>query len=456
MAKIFVSYRRDDASSEAGRITDWLDRHFGQDEVFMDINALGPGVDFVQTIEQQVDTIDALIAVIGPGWVDAKDEHGNRRLDDPTDWVRLEIASALRRGIRVIPVLVKGAAMPPAAKLPEDLQPLRRRNALPITERHFRVEIEELIEALDGVVTRPPPRLIQAEQSRVLPLPAYSSWSVLGVVVGSALLLSGVFVTGANGERFLQPSFGGPGNFHDSRFLWRLGGVFQTIPTLGIAVTAIVALLVAQRRAGSRAACAGAIMLCGLQGVALYACVLASPQGHEPEFLVALFGGVLLGAVPIPILSRLVGASSSASELLGRFTRATAVVGALVTVIAMAIAFNNGGAEGVNAASVFDGYVERWDLLFIAAVAATIGLFGGTLRVPRQLLGGALVACGVGAACIWPRFIVVPLIENRGVASPGAGGFVGVAGAVLILLAGYNALRASHQRASPAVTPEVI
>ena len=110
MAKIFVSYRRDDASSEAGRITDWLDRHFGEDEVFMDINALEPGVDFVEGIEQAVEMIDALIAVIGPGWVDAEDEHGNRRLDDPTDWVRLEVANALQRGIRVIPVLVKGAA----------------------------------------------------------------------------------------------------------------------------------------------------------------------------------------------------------------------------------------------------------------------------------------------------------------------------------------------------------
>jgi hypothetical protein len=192
VAKIFVSYRRDDASSEAGRIADWLDRHFGEDEVFMDINALEPGIDFVHSIEEAVETIDALIAVIGPRWVDAANEHGSRRLDDPADWVRLEIANALERGIRVIPVLVKGAAMPPAAKLPEDLQALRRRNALPITERQWRSGIEELIKALDGVVSHPAPPARgpplpttpgQAEQPKSL-LPAQGSWRVVGALVG--------------------------------------------------------------------------------------------------------------------------------------------------------------------------------------------------------------------------------------------------------------------------------
>jgi hypothetical protein len=175
VAKIFVSYRHDDASSEAGRITDWLNRRFGEDEVFMDINALEPGVDFVDGIEQAVETIDALIAVIGPGWVDAVDEHGNRRLDDPADWVRLEIANALQRGIRVIPVLVKGAAMPSAVKLPDDLQPLRRRNALPITERQWRAGVEELIEALDDVVTPappPPPPTMATQVEQPMPLTA--------------------------------------------------------------------------------------------------------------------------------------------------------------------------------------------------------------------------------------------------------------------------------------------
>ncbi len=453
MAKIFVSYRRDDASSEAGRITDWLDRHFGEDEVFMDINALEPGVDFVQMIEEAVEAIDALITVIGPGWVDAEDEHGNRRLDDPADWVRLEIANALRREIRVIPVLVKGAAMPPAAKLPEDLLPLRRRNALPITERQWRAGIEELIEALDGVVTRPAsprPRratMTQGEQSKTLALPAYPWWSVLGVLAGAAMILSGVFVErGSHHNTFLHPWFGGPVKFHDSDILWRSAGVFTTPKVLGIAATAIVALLVAQRNAGSRAACAGAILLCGLQGVALYAGVLATPLGQKPGFAVALIGGLLLGAVALPIVSRLVGGASGPSgPPLPLLVRATAVLGAVVMLLGMVVNFNDGDPEHVGAKSVFDeNAFERWDLLLIAAVAAAIGLLAPILRAPRPLLGGALVACGVGAVCIWPRFIAIPWIQNRSLSSPGVGGFIGIAGAALILFAGYRAVRASR------------
>lgn len=108
-----------------------------------------------------------------------------------------------------------------------------------------------------------------------------------------------------------------------------------------------------------------------------------------------------------------------------------------------------------NGANVFDGYVERWDLLLIVAVAATIGLLAPILPVPQHLLGGALVACGVGAVCIWPRFVVIPLIENSSVASPGWGGAVGAAGAVLILFSGYNAVRASQRQETSGGTPEL-
>jgi len=430
----------------------------------MDINALEPGVDFVEGIEQAVNMIDALIAVIGPGWVDAEDEHGNRRLDDSTDWVRLEIANALQRGIRVIPVLVKGAAMPPEAKLPDDLKPLRRRNALPITERQWRAGIEELIEALDGVVTRPPaPEPTRQPEptppTRTLALPAFPWWVVAGVLLGAAMILSGVFIRNSGGERFLHPQFGGAKSFDNhSTFLWRLAGVFTTLPTLGIAATAIVALLVAQRSSRNRAACAGAILLCGVQGVVLYAAVLAWRGGSSAGFGVAVLGGLLLCAVILPIVLRLVvGASERSDPVLEPWVRAIAVLGAVVMVIGMMIDFNNGGPapEHRHAGAVFEAsHPERWDLLAIAVVAAGIGLLAPILRV-RPLLGGALVACGVGAACMWPRFIVIPLIENENVASPGAGGFIGLAGAALILFSGYGALRASRRQEHPAVTPEL-
>lgn len=112
----------------------------------MDINAIEPGMDFGVRIEQAVESCDVLIALIGDDWLDIADASGRRRLDDPEDFVRLEIASALRReDLRVIPVLVEGATMPPAIELPTDLKPLARRNALELSDARWRYDVERLI-----------------------------------------------------------------------------------------------------------------------------------------------------------------------------------------------------------------------------------------------------------------------------------------------------------------------
>src|SRR5215469_13294202 len=110
--QIFISYRRDDASYPAGRLYDYLSAHFPQSQIFMDVDNLDPGVDFVEAIEASVGSCEVLIAVIGKRWLVASDDEGRRRLDSQDDFVRLEIATALRRKIRVIPVLVDGAVMP--------------------------------------------------------------------------------------------------------------------------------------------------------------------------------------------------------------------------------------------------------------------------------------------------------------------------------------------------------
>jgi hypothetical protein len=463
VAKIFVSYRRADAWSEAGWITAVLDGHFGEDKVFMDITGLELGTDFATVIKNEIATVDALIAVIGPGWVDATDDNGNRKLEDPDDWVRLEIGNALRREIRVIPVLVKGAVIPPESKLPDDLRPLRSRHALRLTQDQWPEGIKKLTDALDGVVTPtdthlvPPPPPRPEEKPEALTVPPFTTWTVLGVLVGAAMVLSGVVVPNTNGERFVNPSFGGAVNFHDSTLLWRLAGVFTTLPTLGIAATAIVALAVA-RGNRSRAASAAAILVCGLQGAVLYIGVLTARSGHRPGFAVAVAGGLLLCAAVLPIVTRLVGAAAGPSEPpLDLWVRVAAVLGAAVMVVGMAVNFNNGGPppDHVHRGAVFAAaHPERWDLLLVAVVAAGIGLLAPILRVPRPLLGGALVACGVGAICVWPRFFAIPLIENRSVASPGAGGFIGAAAATLILFSGYRALRGAEQE-RPAVKPKL-
>ena len=120
MGGIFISYRRDDSQAWAGRLYDALRRTFGPSRVFRDIDTLEAGADYAEAIEQWLAKSDVVLVVIGPRWLTATDPNGRRRLDDPDDLTRLEVAAALRRGIRVVPVLVGGAAMPSGEELPED------------------------------------------------------------------------------------------------------------------------------------------------------------------------------------------------------------------------------------------------------------------------------------------------------------------------------------------------
>jgi hypothetical protein len=152
MARLFVSYRREDSAGHAGRLTDYLNQRFGQAEVFRDVEHIEPGLDFVQAIDRAVSSCDILLAVIGKQWLNATDAHGRRRLDNPDDFVRLEIATALRRNIRVIPVLVQGASMPAPEHLPEDLMALSRRNAWELHDTSWSSDIERLIAVVERVL----------------------------------------------------------------------------------------------------------------------------------------------------------------------------------------------------------------------------------------------------------------------------------------------------------------
>jgi tetratricopeptide (TPR) repeat protein len=145
MASVFISYRRSDAPAHAGRLYDHLAARFGEANVFKDLDSMEPGADFVETIEDAIGRCDALVVVIGSGW-------DSSRLDDPRDWVRLEIANALERGIRVVPVLVQGASIPLAADLPEDVRPLRRRHAVELSEGAWTVQVKALVGSLERSV----------------------------------------------------------------------------------------------------------------------------------------------------------------------------------------------------------------------------------------------------------------------------------------------------------------
>jgi tetratricopeptide (TPR) repeat protein len=142
--KIFINYRRDDSIGTAGRLHDRLAQTFGRKNLFMDVDHIPAGVDFVDCLHSQVAACDVFLAVIGPNWLDAKDDSGRRRFDNPDDFVTIEIAAALARNIRVIPVLVDGARTPKADKLPDSVKPLVRRNAVEVRNTQFGRDAEAL------------------------------------------------------------------------------------------------------------------------------------------------------------------------------------------------------------------------------------------------------------------------------------------------------------------------
>jgi len=147
---IFISYRRQDAPGYAGRLYDALAARFGDERVFMDIGAIEPGADFAQQIDEAVGSCDVLLAVIGPEWATVTDARGRRRLDDPDDFVALEVGTALPRPeVKVIPVLVDGARMPMQKELPPALAPLGRRQAIELSAARWRYDVETLLRTLE-------------------------------------------------------------------------------------------------------------------------------------------------------------------------------------------------------------------------------------------------------------------------------------------------------------------
>jgi hypothetical protein len=151
--RIFINYRRGDDPGFTQALLGRLEQTFAEDQLFMDVEDIAPGQDFVEVLNEQVAQCDVLIAMIGRGWLEAVDEDGKRRLDDPEDFVRIEIESALKQKKRVIPVLVNDAKMPRLAELPDSLHPFARCNAVRLTHERFRADAQDLIKSLQNVLT---------------------------------------------------------------------------------------------------------------------------------------------------------------------------------------------------------------------------------------------------------------------------------------------------------------
>lgn len=150
MTTIFISYRRDDAAAYAGRLYDGLRARYGEDHVFMDIDRIQPGENFAAVIVRSVRSADVVLAVIGEQWLTIANDSGQRRLDDPEDFVRLEMKAAFETGRRVIPVLVGGATMPAEASLPPPLKRLAGVQAVDMSDERWDYDYERLARSIDG------------------------------------------------------------------------------------------------------------------------------------------------------------------------------------------------------------------------------------------------------------------------------------------------------------------
>gem|GEM_PF-788045 len=186
MAKVFISYRRTDSSQIVGRIDDRLEATLGRKNVFRDLDSIHGGANFVGKINEAINQTDVALIVIGPHWIDATNDKGNRRLDNPRDFVRLEVEAALNRdSCRTIPILVNGAHMPNDTVLPDSLKPLALRNAMSVRDDpDFRRDMERVI----GEIKTPSVLSLQPITARV------------GSLLNSPLmiaLIGGLFVLGA-------------------------------------------------------------------------------------------------------------------------------------------------------------------------------------------------------------------------------------------------------------------
>jgi hypothetical protein len=148
MPGVFISYRREDSAAYAGRLFDILSTRFGKENTFMDLDTIEGGDNFTVVIDRKLTASDALLAVIGNHWLTVTEANGARRLDNEGDFVRIEVAKALERGIRVIPVLVGGATMPRASDLPDNLRSLSQRQAMEVRDAHFHADAQQLVDVL--------------------------------------------------------------------------------------------------------------------------------------------------------------------------------------------------------------------------------------------------------------------------------------------------------------------
>lgn len=209
---VFISYRRDDSGGHVGRLYDSLSAHFGRHRLFFDIDHIAPGQDFVQVLESSLGRSSVLLVVIGKRWA-GSGRIGARRIDDPADFVRLEVARGLLRPeLRVIPVLIQGSKMPGPAALPDDLKDLSRRNAIEVSDLRWKEDVTRLIASLESTLrgeavpaaTKVSDLLAKVRFPKSASLPQWSKWAGMAAAV-LAVAWAGFGAFGSDASETREP-----------------------------------------------------------------------------------------------------------------------------------------------------------------------------------------------------------------------------------------------------------
>ena len=458
--RIFISYRRQESAYAAGWLYDRLAERFGAEQIFKDVDSIELGDDFVKELGEAVGAADVFLALIGDRWLTVADDHGVRRLEDPDDFVRLELEAALTRKMRIIPILVEGAHMPREDELPPSLRPLARRQALELSPSRFSADTGRLLHALEAaVVEARAAQVSEPSGSSTPPVGATSMREAEPRKANEAAASATVRVARRARPIAVTLALAGAGLGIISNTDTLLGsrpGAFEAFAPERLGTPLLVAALAILLQAGRIREPLGYGLLLGFGlltavgaiGMGLVSEVLDGGQGDAPLALfVAGFFVLAAGMVGTVGVVRSPGAWGTPF----RWGPASllAVVGALVAVGALFVDFgqsdagNGTSVENLGGPYGLTGLVLQPIVAIATACAATYALGkGGAVRL---LAAGVILAVGVATALFYGNLLEAVRRDYVGHWLHGNwGGFlVGFGVAVLFAAAGLVGRRSS-------------
>jgi hypothetical protein len=441
---VFICYRHEDSPGQALRVYQLLSARLGEDRVSMDVT-IPPAVDFVDWIERSIGAAGVVIAIIGRSWL-ALDADGRRRIDDDDDFVRREIAGALVRGMEVLPVLVDDAEMPSEKELPASLERLPYLNAHVLRSDSYWRESDEKLAArvtqlLGDDLTTQPVSPVPPPAAAKLP----ASVTATGLA-GITLLALGLILLW---ETYITPGF---------RYLPIAPGFFTAAAPLGVLVGAAVVVAHVRRHGKGGWLDVGLLAGFGFEAAAKGASLLDDSAGRvQAGGVLWLAGGAALAAAAWTTATHLRSNAPAESKSEGPrgSTVGAALVGAGMLVVGTAIPFNVAKPNSANSVTRTVASDSLHSIETIGTALLVVAAVALLLAGRERLAAGLLIALGVGNALLWLRYAGIPVaqwLHTDGVAAPRSGGFVGLAGSLLVLAAGWR-LAVSSRAEVPAAEP---